>query len=825
MKNKFFLWNLTFQKCFFIFMIGLSILILVGCNKQQSKPVEHTHNKVHVLRKEATCIQEGCIEYWYCSQCGKIFSDRDFTNEIKKKDTVIPMTDHHYVDDNEVLPTCDTYGLTSGKHCSDCQKVFVEQKPLDPIGHNYDYEHGSWKWNELESAEWMVFCKNDSKHLLSYPATITTERIEPSCTEKGKIIYTAEVQINETLVQDEKEEILLPLGHDYVLENRVWVWENDTASLQIPCRNNNEHNAIYPAQIEKNIQPATCIENGKEITTASVVIDGVTYTDQKEKPIQAFGHSFDMNHIEWIWENTTKATAQITCLHDSTHIEQYEGTITVETIPASCVTEGKTIYTATISVDGIEYTDQKTEIIAKTDHEIDYDLYSWEWNDYSSVSLKFVCVNDASHIIEFPAEIEKSIIPATCVHKGVQKYIASVSVQGRLYHNEKEVVLPIDPTAHEYDYEHPIFHWTEEFDGYQVVVEVPCKCNQDKLIYSDVTLTQTTKENTFEEEGFIEYLASVQIQEQVVQEKKTILLPIKSKASTAEEFMNLITAEAFDITLYNDLVLKAGVILSGTYCSIDLNGYSLSSESELLKIKCLKGIVKNGGLVSGLNQDLGDYALSCEESSHIILDNVNTFGGIDVKSSKVLIRNSILTATSSYAVHACETSSICIDDSTIYKNYCDTFSNSFFRIEEAAPSEIILNSNISLYTTTDAILFEEGIAPVLKQAFYPQKLESKEYLLLSLDYKCLSLTSDLTLTVQTTISAKKLFLELNSFTITTASDQLSFTINNGCLQNGNISVGTITFLDGNIDLKHMVLSCKVSGENAIIAYTDVVMKI
>ena len=42
----------------------------------------------HIPAKAATWVAEGNIEYWYCEGCGRYFSDRDGTKEIRKADTV-----------------------------------------------------------------------------------------------------------------------------------------------------------------------------------------------------------------------------------------------------------------------------------------------------------------------------------------------------------------------------------------------------------------------------------------------------------------------------------------------------------------------------------------------------------------------------------------------------------------------------------------------------------------------------------------------------------------------------------------------------------------
>ena len=59
------------------------------CGKSYGKldPNNHTDLK-HFPAKAATEDAEGNIEYWYCSGCGKYYSDKDGTKEIAKADTV-----------------------------------------------------------------------------------------------------------------------------------------------------------------------------------------------------------------------------------------------------------------------------------------------------------------------------------------------------------------------------------------------------------------------------------------------------------------------------------------------------------------------------------------------------------------------------------------------------------------------------------------------------------------------------------------------------------------------------------------------------------------
>ena len=59
------------------------------CGKAYGEPDPNNHTDLkHFPAKAATEDAEGNIEYWYCSGCGKYYSDKDGTKEITKADTV-----------------------------------------------------------------------------------------------------------------------------------------------------------------------------------------------------------------------------------------------------------------------------------------------------------------------------------------------------------------------------------------------------------------------------------------------------------------------------------------------------------------------------------------------------------------------------------------------------------------------------------------------------------------------------------------------------------------------------------------------------------------
>ena len=77
-----------------------------GAEYGELDPKNHTNLK-HFPAKAATKTTEGNIEYWYCDGCGKYFSDKDGTKEIKKADTVTAKLK----DDSKLPQTGDTSNL------------------------------------------------------------------------------------------------------------------------------------------------------------------------------------------------------------------------------------------------------------------------------------------------------------------------------------------------------------------------------------------------------------------------------------------------------------------------------------------------------------------------------------------------------------------------------------------------------------------------------------------------------------------------------------------------------------------------------------------
>ncbi len=113
--------------------------------------------------KEATCTEDGNIEYWFCETCGKYFSNENAETEIQLADTVMEATGHSY--ENGKCTVCgaiasdfkavitagangtwqkgtkDGLSFTSNAAFAHFQKVQVDGKDLDVS--NYTVKEGS----------------------------------------------------------------------------------------------------------------------------------------------------------------------------------------------------------------------------------------------------------------------------------------------------------------------------------------------------------------------------------------------------------------------------------------------------------------------------------------------------------------------------------------------------------------------------------------------------------------------------------------------------------------------------------------------------------
>ena len=107
----------------------LFLTTLVACNQNQTPSNNNEH--VHVPGAWVTVKEPSCIDgeqCQFCASCG----------EVLQTAPIVATGVHNEIVDIAVEATCTNVGLTEGRHCISCGKIFVAQTEIPKILHSYD---------------------------------------------------------------------------------------------------------------------------------------------------------------------------------------------------------------------------------------------------------------------------------------------------------------------------------------------------------------------------------------------------------------------------------------------------------------------------------------------------------------------------------------------------------------------------------------------------------------------------------------------------------------------------------------------------------------
>ncbi|MBR3436352.1 MAG: cell wall-binding repeat-containing protein, partial [Lachnospiraceae bacterium] len=106
------------------------------------------------------------------------------------------------------------------------------------------------------------------------------------------------------------------------------------------------------------------------------------------------GHDYKLTKWNWAGDKRS-ASALFTCQYDPSHTVTLDAAVTVKTTAATCEAEGKTVYTATVTLDGKTYKDEKEESLPATGHNWNTPVITWE--GYESAKAVRTCKRNTSH--------------------------------------------------------------------------------------------------------------------------------------------------------------------------------------------------------------------------------------------------------------------------------------------------------------------------------------------------------------------------------------------------------------------------------------------
>ena len=234
----------------------------------------------------------------------------------------------------------------------------------------------------------------------------------------------------------------------------------------------------------ENSKAATCTEAGKDVYTATATVTdadgkeiGTLTADPKEVDLPALGHKY--GEPTWNWtkgeNNTYTATATFTCANDEKHVETVDAKVTEKSDGATCTEAGKITYTATVTFEGKDYKDTKTEEVAALGH--DYKVSEkdgWKWTadkekEYTAVAT-FVCsrCKDAQDVT---ADVVKEDKNSQIIYKATAKYTDETGKEFTATAT-KSTKMSVSYIVHGQDY-----GWEEDWkkDGQTSGTEGQCK--------------------------------------------------------------------------------------------------------------------------------------------------------------------------------------------------------------------------------------------------------------------------------------------------------------------------------------------------------------
>lgn len=150
--------------CSFVFVFGLAACDSGNDNNNENggtTAVEHTLTEHKA--KEPTCTESGNLAYWECTDCGKLFSDKDGKTETTLAAVTIAAKGHTLTKTDGKPATCKDEGITEYWTCTVCEKLFsdgegkteiTQADTVIPVTDNHTY--GDWKrdnsghWKECE---------------------------------------------------------------------------------------------------------------------------------------------------------------------------------------------------------------------------------------------------------------------------------------------------------------------------------------------------------------------------------------------------------------------------------------------------------------------------------------------------------------------------------------------------------------------------------------------------------------------------------------------------------------------------------------------------
>lgn len=215
----------------------------------------HEHSEAtleHIAAKAATCTEAGNTEYYYCSECGKYFTDANGENEITEAETVVNALDH-------------------------------------------DYKFASIIWDGF-TAKAKYVCDHDETHVEYYDAEVTNEvTTAVSCVADGVRTYTASYDGH----TDTKTETIKAVGHHNYVAVVTEPTETEGGYTTYTCSECGDSYVADYTEIKHLYTITWKNDDGSILETDTGVEAGATPSYDGETPVKAADAQYTYTFAGW----------------------------------------------------------------------------------------------------------------------------------------------------------------------------------------------------------------------------------------------------------------------------------------------------------------------------------------------------------------------------------------------------------------------------------------------------------------------------------------------------------------------------------------------
>lgn len=239
-----------------------------------------------------------------CRVCGDV-PESDNINVKPEKDTKNSTAATCETDGKDVYTATATVTNADGKEIGSLTTDKPHEVKLKALGHKYGKPEMKWAEgkNNTYTAKAIRVCANDPSHVDEKTAEVTEKPEGATCTEGGKITYTATAKFDDdTVCSDTKVKEDAPaLGHNYEV---TWKWakDNESAKATFTCSRCKDSHEVE-AKVDKKE------EDGQTVYTATAEYAGITKTDVKKTKLAIY---YQVHRQDYGWEVDEKDEADLT---------------------------------------------------------------------------------------------------------------------------------------------------------------------------------------------------------------------------------------------------------------------------------------------------------------------------------------------------------------------------------------------------------------------------------------------------------------------------------------------------------------------------------